>query len=140
MMQQDISKQIATGRQHLKWVCLGACLLALMNIGMGVIYDTYIVTILQQALVLGITATLSAFLLKGRGALRWYFFGWLLLMAFGFFFQGGQRMIFQTADGGLSVYVSVLGGLALIGLAVFLGGGTEISQYFKSLSSDPDVS
>lgn len=138
-MQQDISKQIETGRQHLKWVCLGACLLALMNVGMGIIYDNYIVTVLQQTFVLGITATLSVFLLRGKAGLRWYFFGWLLLMAFGFFFQGGQRMIFQTVDGGLSVYVSVLGGLGLIALAVFLGGGTEISQFFKSLSSESDA-
>lgn len=140
MMQQDISKQIETGRQHLKWVCLGACLLALMNVGMGIVYDQYVVTILQQAFVLGVTATFSVLLLRGKGGLRWYFFAWLLLMAFGFFFQGGQRMIFQTTDGGLSVYVSVLGGLGLIGLAVFLGGGTEISLFFKSLSSESEGS
>jgi hypothetical protein len=131
MIQKDIQAQIAQGRQYLKWVVVGACLLAMLNVGMGILYDNYLLTVLQQLLVVGITATLGGLLWKGK-ALRWYFFAWLILAALGFFFQGGQRMIFQVEDGGLAVYVSVLGGLGLIGLAIFLGGSDEIGLYLDN--------
>jgi hypothetical protein len=135
MLQKDLPSMIASGRQYLRWVCIGACLLALMNVGMGILYDNNAVAVMQQTLVLTITAVFSLLLPKKPG-LRWYFFAWLILMALGLFFQGGQRGIYQSQDGGLAIYLSVLGALGLIGSAIFLGGSTEINAYFDSLRKD----
>ena len=135
-MQKDLERKISTGQQQLKWVCLGACALALLNVALGFVYDNYFVATLQQVLVLGVTALLSVLLFKGR-PLRWYFFAWLILMALGFFFQGGQRMIYEKQDGGLAVYVSVLGGLGLIGSAIYLAGSAEIGLFLDSRRKKP---
>jgi drug/metabolite transporter (DMT)-like permease len=134
-MQKDLEKMINAGQRQLKWICLGACTLTLINIGLGLVYDNYVGTTVQQVLVLGVTAALSILLFKGRH-LRWYFFAWLLLAAFGLFFQGGQRMIYQTQDGGLGVYLSVLSGLGLIGSAIYLAGSEEIGVFLESLHKD----
>ena len=106
--------------------------LAVLNLGMGIAYGAQLQPVAQQSFVVVVTGVLLWTLWKGF-PMRWYLFAWLILMSMGFFFQGGQRMIFEGQDGGASVYISILGGLSLIGGAIFLGGNEEIALYLQHL-------
>ena len=133
MEELDPAERLQIGKSNLRLLIIAILLVMLGNVVLSLFYWITWGALIGQLFGLGVSVALVLLLMKGY-SIRWYLIALLLFTAFGYFFIGGQRAIFEASDGGFAALCNVGSALALIGTGIFLGANEEVFLYLQSIA------